>query len=169
MFIHPFMYMMRNNKRPGGIFYLWANEDEKGGGDPEKAFIDNWYGVYEIFNHDYKKFEKISGIRKYFLSYEWLALRNSAMILKKKLFPFKGPYTVVKTIKFEGPKGKLTWRNGTIPGVSHIIIKDSNGKKSFRWSKSWPTKSGELRYFQMGAGATRYHLKRRKGRLSEVH
>lgn len=176
MILHPFVYAMRNRKRPGGFLWWWANWDEEGGGDPEIAFIDNWYGVYELIPDDrdaqgnvikdkYDKFREMNSWQKYWLSYNWVALRNSHWNLKKLLFPFEGPWQVYKERKFEGDSGPIIWRNGTIGGISWVIITDRKYRKSFRFSRTWGKTKGKYLYIQLGAGDSRYHFKMRRGKL----
>ena len=149
--IHPFMYLQK--RWGGGIFWLWANKSEA-------IELNNWYGVYEIYDGDYFKFHNLNWFQKYLLSYEWLAIRNSHFNLKQLLFPF-GQFTLHKVIYFKGDASPTTWRNKTILGETHVIIIDDKGRKSFRKSKGVLLSNGKTKYTQYGAGETRYHFKRR--------
>jgi uncharacterized protein YegP (UPF0339 family) len=137
---------------------LWwvSNSDEQGGGDPERAHIDNWYGVYEMIDDEvdpygniirdkYQIFEEDYGaIKRFFLSYAWGAFRNWTWNTKVALGRLITPnYTSAEinehlnVLKVEGIGHPLIWRNKTIFGIQKITFR-LRGTKHFRYSFTLP-------------------------------
>ena len=80
IFLFPIQYVFRKNLSTIKWLplYWWSNSDEN-------TFVDNWYGVYELLDGDYERFEKMNFIQKFFLSYNWVAFRNPSWNLKHAL------------------------------------------------------------------------------------
>lgn len=161
--IYPVAYLFRHSidKRPilwkWLLLYWFTNSDEDN-------YIDNWYGVYEIYNGDYEKFTALNWWQKFLLSYEWGAFRNivySYMLLFK---PLQGIKHSEKKLINEGVGGYFGWRNKTKHGKQFVTWYVMN-KKYFRYSFTRKMKLKLLGYthinFMAGAGEKRFILKLR--------
>ena len=136
---------------------LWwvSNSDEKGGGDPEIAHIDNWYGVYDMIDDEvdvdgnvikdkYQIFAEMGWFRRFILSYAWGAFRNWTWNTKQALgLLLIGSYTTEDIQKHmivhkkEGSGFPWTWRNKTTLGIQKITFR-LKGTKHFRYSFTLP-------------------------------
>jgi len=115
------------------ILYWFSNDSETGSSNPEINFINNWYGVYQIYNRDYIKFKTLNWFQKFKLSYRWNGLRNPNWNLQTEFKPKEGEKTNIVELEFEGDNNIFTWRNKTTFG-KQFVIWEIDGTKYFRYS-----------------------------------
>ena len=77
---------------------VWFTDNSENWGSPYQNYVNNWWGVYEIFNRDYDLFETLNGWRKFWLNYRWIGLRNPHWRVKRALAPIAGVFHSIKFI-----------------------------------------------------------------------
>ena len=77
---------------------VWFTDNSENWGSPYQNYVNNWWGVYEIFNRDYDKFETLNNFRKFLLNYRWMAWRNPHWRVKRALAPIGGLFHSIKFI-----------------------------------------------------------------------
>jgi len=144
-----------------GLWLYWMSNSD------ESTFEDNWYGIYELVpNNDWQVFYKYSAIRKFFLSWHWVAFRNPHWNLTVLSVPKQGKkYDENKIINI-GEQDIYTWRNYRYHG-KQFVTWFVDGTQYFRYSftremkKSIFTKLTGFTHlnFMVGASNTRYLIK----------
>ena len=141
--LYPIAYLFRGSihRNPTLWKYLglyWVvNSDEPN-------FLDNWFGIYEIYNNDYIGFLQLNYWQKFCLSYKWGALRNPTYNFKLLLGKiFVGDWSPqffdkiflqdIKILAWDGIAPPVTWRNKHINGKQWIEFY-INDVKHFRYS-----------------------------------
>lgn len=119
LFLVPIAYMLRKSITKNGKKYwhhmglYWFTDNSENWSTPEKNYINNWWGVYEIYNRDYESFKKLNAWRKFWLNYRWIAIRNPHWNFKRKMAPI------------EGKKHTVVFKKNTIIPKRHIV-RESN-------------------------------------------
>ena len=92
----PIAYLLRTSitNNPKKYWYhlglYWFTDNSEDWGTPEQNYLNNWYGVYEVYNYDYEGFKKLSALRKFWMNYLWMAWRNPHWNFKRLLSPIAG-------------------------------------------------------------------------------
>jgi hypothetical protein len=121
----------------------WFTDDSEGWGSTEEIiYLNNWYGVYEIYNYDYEGFKKLSAWKKFWWNYRWMGLRNPHWNFKRKMSPIAGDKHSVNfkintitpaRVTPPGEEPDIDWLNESERGVmfGYFEIED---EKFFRYS-----------------------------------
>lgn len=161
---HPFSYLFRKSitKNPGLwkwlILYWFSDSYEQWSENPEINYINNWYGVYEIYDGDYEKFKTLNWWQKYKLAFQWGVLRNPNWNLQVAFQPKQGEKYNIKEKTLIGDADIWTWRNREIWGKQFVTWK-TDRTKYFRYSytrdlKKWsPFKLLGYKHVNFMAGA----------------
>ena len=157
------------------LILYWFSDASETWGTREQNYINNWYGVYEIYDRDYEGFKKLNWFRKFLLSYQWAALRNPNWNFQMLFNPKTGEKYDVNPIICTGNGGHWSWRNYTKRGKQFITWR-VDGTKYFRFSFTkkahrydplrlisslWRRRWCKHVNVQLGASTNRYILKLR--------
>ena len=143
------------------ILYWFSDDSEKWGTD-EQNYINNWYGVYQIYDKDYEKFKTLNWFQKYILSLKWCVFRNPNWNLQILFKPKTGEKYAIQRKIHIGEAGIFTWRNKKIFGKQFVIYK-IGGTKYFRYSftKEFGYLGKDYINVMLGASKNRFLLKLR--------
>ena len=110
------------------ILYWFTNNDEP-------TYEDNWYGVNTILNNYYEKFRNMNIWQKFWLSFEWVVIRNPHWEAKLLMSRFdKGEMDINSIIQkgdLIGDDSNTIWRNKFIFGRQSITYKLKGRKTRF--------------------------------------
>jgi hypothetical protein len=148
-FIVPIAYFLRRSitndpeKYWNHLGLYWFTDDSEDWGSTEEIiYLNNWYGVYEIYNYDYEGFKKLSAWKKFWMNYRWIGLRNPHWNLKRKMSPITGDkhrvYFKKNTITPAriaqiNEEPSIDWLTESERGVMFGYF-DIEGQKFFRYS-----------------------------------
>jgi len=144
------------------ILYWFSDDSETWGETDEINYINNWYGVYEIYNNDHEKFNTLNWVQKFILSFKWSVLRNPNWNLQILFKPKDGDKYAIRKIAHEGDASIFMWRNKTIFGKQYVTYK-IGGTKYFRYSytKRFDFLGKDYINVMLGASTNRFILKLR--------
>ena len=154
---YPFRRSISNHPRVWKWLILYWFSDAS-----EDNYIDDWYGVYEIYNNYYDKFHTLNWFQKYLLSLKWAVLRNPNWNLQILFKPKDGDRYRINKIAHEGEAGIFQWRSKEIFGKQYVTW-FTDGTKYFRYSytKRFDFLGKDYINVQIGASNNRFILKLR--------
>ncbi len=143
------------------ILYWFSDDSEDWLDDENKNFINNWYGVYEIYNNDFEKFYTLNWFEKFLLAMKW-NYRNPTWSFQVLFKPKDGDKYEIRELKHEGDASILQWRNKTTFGKQFVTYK-IEGTRYFRYSytKRFDFLGKDYINVMLGASTNRYILKLR--------